>query len=215
MNIRQAADQLYPWSYAQIRARIKTGLIPAHRKGPNGTWIIDLTVDSLRELLAAEKRDTSYDTWNGQVPKVRYRLSDEDCWAQHGPVSFMAEAQVTGTQFYTVVDAAYLCPYCRQSDLLEWNGFNYYCVRCSPTTPVMPIPVSERRYTGAGFPYPSATVYARSKPDEYYATETKWYRVPAASNWPRGRNDPHVNPINEDAPRTGRDTFRRTRSKRG
>jgi hypothetical protein len=82
---------------------------------------------------------------------------------------------------------------------MEWNGQNYYC-ECRPWTPVTPEAIS-KRYESNRFPYPATTTPVQSHVDESYAAETKYIRLPAASNLPRGRNDPHINRINEEAPR--------------
>ena len=193
LTIKQAADGCRVGA-ARIASMCRRGLLRA-RKTANGgrsTWYITMTVD---EIVACIERQ--YPRERPLVfPTISYRLTDEECWACQG--SFMAEGRGEA-RGYIVVDSEYRCPYCGQSDRLEWNGANYYC-ECRPWTPVFPDAVS-KRYESNQFPYPATTTAVQPFVDESYAMDTKYYRVPAASNWPRGRNDPKVNRINEGAPR--------------
>lgn len=48
----------------------------------------------------------------------------------------------------------------------------------------------------------SARPFSVGRPDAFYEETTALYRVPAALNWPRGRNNPKINARNEGKPRT-------------
>jgi hypothetical protein len=206
MRIRDAAEKLHCGT-AIIRKLIAQKAIRATRDRGcvNAPWRISSSLKVIRSALEQWYPDRS----SIVIPKVRYHLSDEECWSQSS-LSYMAEGQIAGAESYTVVDVAYLCPVCKQADLLEYNGREYYCARCSPYDPVLPLPVSERRYSGTGFTYPAATTSVAPS-DSFYETETRYLRTPASSNWPRGRNNPNVNPWNEGAPRAGKKGFRATR----
>jgi hypothetical protein len=205
LTVQQAAEYCSVGE-SRISSLCRRGLLPAHKDGPRGNspWLITAPPSHIVKTV-----EHYYPTARVVViPKISFRLSDEDCWASHG--SFMAEGG-TGANGYTVVDDEYRCPHCQRVDHLEWNGRNYYC-ECRPLTPVYPDAVSKRVELHR-FPYPATTTPVQSSVDESYALETQYIRVPAASNWPRGRNDPHINRINEEAPRANLG-FSRARSRR-
>lgn len=206
MTIKQAAE-LCECDYMRIYHLVRAGRIPAHRAKwpPQSPWQIDVGVAFVRRLVRRTDPVLVF-------PQVRFRLSDEDCWSQAAP-SFMAEGGSTYDRSFVVVDSRYICPHCQSSSSLLWNGVNYYCLDCDPITPVLPVPITER-VTRTHFPYPAATVPVQPVTDDYYAQATRYVRVPAASNWPRKRNDPTVNVINEEVQRPARAGFPWVRSKR-
>lgn len=200
MSLKATAEHL-DCPVSLLQRLMRDGHLPAHKDYTNtqsakGTWVFDVPLARIRRLVRSAQARNDYERAIA-FPRVRFTLSDEDCWGQVS-ASYMTEGATRVNRSALVVDAEYLCPHCHGKEL-DWNGRNYYCRRCDPTVPIIPDAVAERVESPHGFPYPAAYV-AVTPDDGYYAEATALYRVPAAKNWPRGRNDPKVTVTREGVP---------------